>query len=85
MKKYTAKELRDFVDRAYNLDRIEIALEYLGKLTYISRDLYYQLCMDLFERREEIKKHRYFSSSYEGDYGSTCPWNAPGMSARDFI
>ena len=85
MKKYTAKELRDFVDRAYNLDRIEIALEYLGKLTYISKDLYYQLCMDLFERREEIRKRHYFRSDFEGDYGSCCPCNAPGMSVRNFI
>ncbi|MBO7697276.1 MAG: hypothetical protein J6Y28_03975 [Acholeplasmatales bacterium] len=85
MKKYTAKELKDFVDRAYNLDRIEIALEYIGKLTYISKDLYYQLCMDLFERREEIRKHYRWTSSYEGNYNSSCPWNAPGMSIRDFI
>jgi len=85
MKKYTAKELRDFVDRAYNLDRIEIALEYLGKLTYISKDLYYQLCMDLFERKAEITRRHSWSSVSEGDYGSCCPWNAPGMSARDFI
>ena len=85
MKKYSKKELRDFVDRAYNLERIDIALEYLGKLTYISKEFYYQLCMDLFERREEIRKKNYYTSSYEDDYGSCCPWNAPGMSAKDFI
>ena len=85
MKKYSAKELRNFVDRAYNLERIEIALEYIGKLTYISKDLYYQLCMDLFERREEIRKRHCFRSDFERDYSSACPWNAPGMCARDFI
>lgn len=85
MKKYSAKELRDFVDRAYNLERIEIAFDYLGKLDYISTELYYQLCMDLSERKELLRKRHPYTSSYEGDYSSSCPWNAPGMSARDFV
>lgn len=27
----------------------------------------------------------YTPSATAGDYGPSCPWNAPGMSAKDFI
>ena len=27
----------------------------------------------------------YMSSATAGDYGPSCPWNAPGMSVSDFI
>lgn len=85
MKKYSTKELRDFVGRAYNLDRIEIALEYLSKLTYINKTLYTELCMELFRRRDQILRNYCYASAYENDYGASCPWNAPGMTAKDFI
>ena len=88
MKKYTAKELKDFVDRAYTLERIKIAKDFLNKLTFNDKYLYYELMMDLSETAEALKKKnfsKFSSSAYEGDYGSCCPWNAPGMSTRDFI
>lgn len=88
MKKYSTKELRDFVGRAYNLDRIEIALEYLSKLSYINKInniLYTELCMELFRRRDQILQNYCYASAYEDDYGAGCPWNAPGMSVKDFI
>lgn len=88
MKKYTAKELRDFVDRASTFERIEIAEEFLKKLKFNDKYLYYELMMDLSATKEALRKKnfsRFSNSVYEGDYGSCCPWNAPGMSARDFI
>ena len=85
MKKYSKKELKDFVDRAYTLERIDIAREFLAKLIFNDKDFYYRLQMDLAEREAELFHHHRYTSSYEGDYGSCCPWNAPGMSAKDFI
>lgn len=88
MKKYTAKELRDFVDRAYTFERIKIAQDFLNKLTFNDKYLYYELMMDLSETAEALRKKnfsRFSSSVYEDDYGSCCPWNAPGMNPRDFI
>ncbi len=35
------------------------------------------------ETDEEARYHR--PSATAGDYGPGCPWNAPGMSVRDFI
>lgn len=88
MKKYTAKELRDFVDRADTFERIKIAENFLNKLNFNDKYLYYELMMDLSATAEILRKKnfsRFSSSAYEGDYGSCCPWNAPGMSVRDFI
>lgn len=33
----------------------------------------------------EIYEEHYTPSSTAGDYSPSCPWNAPGMSVRDFI
>lgn len=32
-----------------------------------------------------LKEERYAPSATNGDYGPSAPWNAPGMSIRDFI
>lgn len=85
MKKYSAKELKDFVDRAYSMERIEIARNFLNTLTFNDKFLYYELMMDLSSTEEALNKKYPIRSSYEADYGSCCPWNAPGMSVRDFI
>lgn len=34
---------------------------------------------------EIYEEEHYTSSSTAGDYSPSCPWNAPGMSVRDFI
>jgi len=85
MKKYSAKELKDFVDRAYSMERIEIARNFLNTLTFNDKFLYYELMMDLSATEEALNKKYGIRSAYEGDYGSCCPWNAPGMSVKDFI
>ena len=36
-----------------------------------------------FDDREE--EEDYCPSATNGDYSPSCPWNAPGMSIRDFI
>lgn len=32
-----------------------------------------------------LRKDEYCPSATAGDYSPSCPWNAPGMSVRDFI
>lgn len=32
-----------------------------------------------------LERDEYCPSSTGGDYSPSCPWNAPGMSIRDFI
>lgn len=59
MKKYTATELRDFVDRAYSFERIKIAKDFLNKLTFNDKQLYYELMMDLATNAEALRKKRF--------------------------
>ena len=41
---------------------------------------------DLYEpETEETSEYPYCPSSTAGDYGPSNPWDAPGMSIRDFI
>ncbi len=35
--------------------------------------------------KEDEEETEYCPSSTAGDYSPSCPWNAPGMSIRDFI
>lgn len=37
------------------------------------------------EKLEEVDEERLYTSCTAGDYTPACPWNAPGMSVRDFI
>ncbi len=37
------------------------------------------------EEGAEEEPEEYCPSATAGDYGPGCPWNAPGMSIRDFI
>ena len=34
---------------------------------------------------EEPEENDYMPSATNGDYSPSCPWNAPGMSVKDFI
>lgn len=36
-------------------------------------------------RNEEFVEEEYIPSSTNGDYGPSNPWDAPGMSIKDFI
>lgn len=44
---------------------------------------------DMYEEETEedieYRKGNYYSSSTNGDYSPSNPWNAPGMSIHDFI
>lgn len=43
-------------------------------------------CEETEEDRERRREEReYTPSATNGDYSPSCPWNAPGMSIRDFI
>lgn len=41
--------------------------------------------MDDVDRFEEDMDEMYPRTGTDGDYGPSTPWNAPGMSIRDFI
>ncbi len=36
-------------------------------------------------KEDEEDESHYCPSAWAGDYSPSCPWNAPGMSIRDFI
>ena len=38
-----------------------------------------------YEEGNPGEEEKYCPSSTAGDYSPSCPWNAPGMSTRDFI
>ena len=40
---------------------------------------------DQYEEETEEDREEYISSATAGDYGPGNPWDAPGMSIRDFI
>ena len=101
MKRYTEQELWAFVNRADTHEKIQIADKFLTKLDYLSIETYdammdalayksrelYHMGEDEAEEIEEIDfdDEDDFTSSYYGDYGPNNPWDAPGMSVRDFI
>ena len=85
MKKYSAQELYAFVGRADTHEKVNTAIKFIDKLDYIDNELYDGLMSALaFTSRELYHEDRY-TSSYNGDYGPGNPWDAPGMSVRDFI
>lgn len=87
MKRYSFSELHAFVERANTMDRIFIAYEYLEKLTYLSAKMYDELMSLLFSKEREIEdemQERYYQIDRDM-YSPSCPWNAPGMCASDFI
>ena len=101
MKRYTEQELWAVVDRADTHEKIQIADKFLTKLDYLSVETYdammdalayksrelYHMGENETEEIEEIDfdDEDDFTSSYYGDYGPSNPWDAPGMSVRDFI
>ena len=40
---------------------------------------------EFFGIETESEDDEYIPSSENGDYSPSCPWDAPGMSIRDFI
>lgn len=87
MKRYSEQDLFAFVGRADTHEKVSTAEAWLNKYaqaTDMSIELYDELMralsdMSLWlydeERRERTERY----------YSAACPWNAPGMSARDFI
>ena len=81
MKQHSAQDLRDFVSRADTHEKVSIAIDFIGKLSYVSNDLYDELMNSL----AYISRELYYQDRYEQrEYSATCPWNAPGMSAKNF-
>lgn len=85
MKQYSAQELHAFVGRADTHEKVSIAREFIGKLDYIDNELYDDLMNGLAYISRELYHEDRYTSSYRGDYGPSNPWDAPGMSVRDFI
>ena len=76
--RFTEKQLWDFVNRADTHERVEIAIDFLTHLDGLSIELY----DDLMNALAYISRELYHE---EREYSAACPWNAPGMSPRDFI
>ena len=55
----------------------------------ISKEAYDAGCMNADAFCDEDEGDEYEEKEYTsvtgGDYSASCPWDAPGMSARDFI
>ena len=85
MRRYSITDLRAFVKRANTLERVYVAYDYIEKLTYITRDMYYELMNILFHKEMELEDDKRYFTSDACDYSPSCPWNAPGMSVKDFI
>ncbi len=43
------------------------------------------ICLDCEELDDAYEEDEYIPSSTNGDYSPSNPWDAPGMSIRDFI
>lgn len=82
MKQFTESELWAFVNRADTHEKIETAKVFLGKLPYLSIDLYDDLMNTLAYLSRELY---WLEREARREYGATNPWAAPGMSTRDFI
>ena len=81
MKQYSAQELRAFVGRADTHEKVSIAIDFIGKLSYVDNELYDELMNSL----AYISRELYHQDRYERqEYSAACPWNAPGMRATDF-
>lgn len=81
--KFTEQQLWDFVNRTDTHERVEIAIDFLTHLDGLSIELYDELMNTLAYISREL-----YHMDRETDrdmYSPSCPWNAPGMSARDFI
>lgn len=78
MRKFTESELWAFVGRADSHERVEIASKFLSRLDYLSNELLDALMDSLAYTSRELYHE-------EREYSAACPWNAPGMSARDFV
>jgi len=76
--RFTDKQLWDFVNRVDSHERVQIAADFLTNLEGLSVELY----DDLMQTLAYISRELYHE---EREYSAACPWNAPGMSARDFI
>ena len=70
------------IDADKSLDmlfRADLDYESMGGVNY---------CIDKIEEQPtayDIEKEHYTPSSTAGDYGPSNPWQAPGMSERDFF
>lgn len=42
-------------------------------------------CERYVPETEEDRENHYCPSATAGDYSPSCPWNAPGMSVKNFI
>lgn len=81
MRRFSRDELMAFAGRADSKEKVLIAIRFIEKMGNISIELFDEL-MDVLEckYREYVLDERADAM----EYSAACPWNAPGMRARDF-
>ena len=90
MKRYTIEELEEFIDRADTEEKVDIARDFIGKLTYLTDGEREMLNIRLMEALwpNDAEDPYFADMGYDRDcrdYGPSNPWDAPGMRVSDFI
>lgn len=81
MRRFTEAELWAFIERADSSEKVKIATQFIGKLTYLDDVLFSELMEELEWKSERLYDEEIISA----EYSPSSPWNAPGMSPRDFV
>lgn len=84
-RRFSEKELWDFVNRADTHEKIAIAEAFLRKLSYIDNKLWDGLMGALAAQSRELYWMEKEEQRYERNYTSLNPWDAPGMRVSDFL
>lgn len=93
MKKYTMDELRKFCDRADTEEKEHTARQFIKSRPYLNEEQKAELLELIENRKYELmdneNEENPFLPDYmrrgSRDYGPSNPWDAPGMSVKDFI
>ena len=83
MTKYSKSDLLAFIERADDLEKLDAASAFIRRLRIPNE--WEEDISDAISRRSCALDSDWIHSVTEGDYSASSPWNAPGMSARDFI
>lgn len=84
MKRYTLDELHAFLGRVDSYERATIAADYINRIDYLTNEEWDELMRSASYLVREWN-HIEREERRGRNYSPSCPWNAPGMRASDFI